>query len=148
MTDVMTKAQRSRCMSNIKGKNTGPELIVRKELWRSGFRYRLHYRVLGRPDFVFVRERIAVFIDGCFWHRCPIHFREPATNASAWKAKISGNVRRDRDVDARLKDEGWEVLRFWEHQVNDNSSHVVSRISKRIAAARRRLLKLGADGKS
>lgn len=139
MVDVMTKAQRSRCMSRIKGSDTGPELLVRNQLWHRGLRYRLHYALPGRPDIVFPRERIAVFIDGCFWHRCPIHFTKPATNASTWEAKIAGNVERDRTIDACLKSEGWEVLRYWEHQVNENVTSVVAQIAKKVATARHRL---------
>jgi DNA mismatch endonuclease, patch repair protein len=146
LADVMTQSQRSRCMSRIRGRDTGPELLVRNGLWRRGLRYRLRYALPGHPDIVFPKERIAVFIDGCFWHRCPVHFREPATNTSTWEAKISGNVKRDRAVDARLMTEGWEVLRFWEHQVDESVASVIARIARRVAAARRRLTRQSVPG--
>ena len=141
LADVMTREQRSRCMSRIRGRDTGPEVLVRRALWLRGQRYRLHSALPGRPDIVFPRERIAVFIDGCFWHRCPVHFRKPATNAYAWEAKISGNVERDRQVDVRLIGEGWEVLRFWEHQVDESAAKVAAQITERVAVAQRRLAK-------
>lgn len=142
----MTREQRSRCMSRIRGCNTRPERLVRSALWRIGFRYRLKSRLPGRPDIVFPRERIAVFIDGCFWHRCPDHYSSPVTNARAWDEKISANVRRDRAVDEQLAADGWEVLRFWEHQVKVDPARVAGRVAGRITAARRRLAKRPAAG--
>lgn len=127
-TDVMTPAQRSRCMSRIRGKNTKPELALRKALWAKGLRYRIHYNLPGRPDIVFPGKRVAVFVDGCFWHGCPEHGVHPKTNASFWKQKIAGNIERDSRVTSELKSLGWVVLRFWEHEVNDNIDRVVVRI--------------------
>ena len=78
--------------------------------------WRRHQPLPGKPDFAFPREKVAVFVDGCFWHKCPDHFVLPATNAEYWRQKIDGNVNRDNDTDFLLAEEGWEVLRFWEHE--------------------------------
>lgn len=133
-------------MSLIRGNNTVPEQLVRSALWRLGFRFRLKSRLPGRPDIVFPRERIAVFVDGCFWHRCPDHYSRPATNARSWEKKITGNVRRDRAVDEKLTADDWEVLRFWEHEVKADPAHVASRIAEQINCARRRLTMRSAAG--
>jgi DNA mismatch endonuclease Vsr len=100
---------------------TRPEVLVRSELHRRGLRFRkdlplrLPDRVV-RPDIVFTRARLAVFIDGCFWHACPIHGNQPRTNIDYWGPKLAGNVARDRAVDAALVAAGWQVLRVWEHE--------------------------------
>jgi DNA mismatch endonuclease (patch repair protein) len=128
MADVLTPRQRSRCMSRIRGKNTRPEIVIRKKLWSLGLRYRVNYKLPGRPDVVFVSRRLAIFIDGCFWHRCPLHYQSPATNRLFWETKITSNVQRDRDVEAQLAREGWTVLRFWEHEVKDDPDRVIQSI--------------------
>lgn len=125
-------------MSRIRGKNTQPEMEIRRELWHRGYRYRISLKLPGKPDIVFPRERVAVFLDGCFWHRCPDHFQAPSQNANWWCAKISRNVERDREVNATLKREGWTVLRFWEHEVKKSVSGVVRRITHRIHSIKRR----------
>lgn len=137
----MTSAQRSYCMSRIRNKDTLPELQLRRALWGLGFRYRLRTHLPGRPDIVFRRERIAIFVDGCFWHKCPIHYRDPTTNASTWESKIARNIERDRTVNQQLATDGWLVLRFWEHQVIKNPSTIASKIAKKVENARRRFVK-------
>lgn len=101
-------------------RDTAPELAVRKIVHASGLRYRVDYRVVpeirARADLVFTRARVAVFIDGCFWHACPEHGTSPKSNADYWAPKLARNVQRDRDTDAALRSLGWQVLRFWEHQ--------------------------------
>lgn len=124
----MTPAQRSRCMARIRSKNTGPELTLRKELWRLGLRYRLHHNVFGKPDLVFMSARVAVFVDGCFWHGCPSHSSIPKTNPFFWKKKISQNIHRDKKVNERLSSEGWTVLRFWEHEIKRNIEQVICKV--------------------
>ncbi len=119
-------------MSRIRGVDTKPELILRKAVSASGIRgYRLHHRLPGRPDMVFPRRRIAVFIDGCFWHRCPKCFTEPATNRKFWTIKINSNRERDRLVDKRLKGMGWKVIRVWEHETR-NQKIIKEKIVDRI----------------
>jgi len=118
MTDVLTKRQRSYCMSQIKGKDTQPEIILRKVLSSAGLKgYRLHYKLPGKPDIVFPKKKIVVFIDGCFWHKCPKCFIKPETNKSFWNKKIDSNVKRDDIVNSELKRKGWEIIRIWEHEL-------------------------------
>lgn len=115
-------------MSRVRNKNTRPEMLLRRALWSVGLRYRLGYPLPGKPDLVFVGARVAVFLDGCFWHRCPIHATYPRKNHEFWEAKLAGNVRRDAEVNARLALLGWTVLRFWQHEVERALPTVVARI--------------------
>jgi len=99
--------------------DTKPELALRHELWRRGLRYRIDRKVVGnrrRVDIAFMRARVAVFVDGCFWHSCPAHGSLPKNNREWWQAKLLANVKRDRSTDAQLEDAGWLVLRVWEHE--------------------------------
>jgi len=106
-------------MARVKQKNTSAEVSLRRELFRAGLRYRLDFVVLSKPrrvaDIAFPKLRIAVFVDGCFWHGCPVHGTWPKQNAEFWWQKIEANVRRDADSNDRLRAAGWQVLRFWEH---------------------------------
>lgn len=114
--DPLTPEQRRRCMQAIGGRNTRPEMIVRRGLHAIGWRYRLHVRGLpGRPDLVFPRHRAAIFVHGCFWHghECPL-FRLPATRTEFWAAKIRGNRERDTGAAASLTAQNWRVLTVWE----------------------------------
>ncbi len=103
-----------------RGQGTRPERAVRALVHARGLRYfvnRTPVEGLRRTgDLVFPRRRVVVFIDGCFWHRCPEHFRMPTANPGYWQPKIARNVERDRETDRRLADAGWRVLRFWEHE--------------------------------
>ena len=132
MADVHTPARRSRNMSAIRGRDTKPEIKLRKILWAEGLRYRCNSRLPGKPDIVFPAARIVIFVDGCFWHRCPEHFKQPATNADFWMRKISGNVERDKKVAQRLQEQGWQVMRFWEHSVRKNAAGVAKEIPKEV----------------
>lgn len=99
--------------------DTCPELAVRRLLHASGLRYRVDYAPLGgrrRADIVFTRKRVAVFIDGCFWHGCPEHATYPKRNSDYWLPKLARNIERDREMDRLLRDAEWTVLRFWEHE--------------------------------
>jgi DNA mismatch endonuclease (patch repair protein) len=131
--DVMTTKQRSRCMSRIRGSDTKPELILRRALWRAGMRYRLRQKLPGKPDLTFRAARVAIFVDGCFWHACPEHHSRPKANAEFWDTKIRSNVVRDANVNAILGAEGWTVLRFWEHQVEMNLDAVVRQVRKHLS---------------
>lgn len=106
-------------MSRIRGRDTSPEIELRHAVWRLGLRYRLNQRVAGiRPDFIFSGIKLAVFVDGCFWHGCPDHYVRPrSSNAAFWASKLSQNVTRDERQLKRLQAEGWRVLRVWEHEV-------------------------------
>jgi len=105
-------------MSQIRARDTQPEIILRKAISSAGISgYRLNYRLLGKPDIVFPKRKIAVFIDGCFWHKCPRCFIKPDTNKKFWNEKIASNVKRDKIVNTELKRKGWKVLRIWEHEL-------------------------------
>lgn len=111
-------------MQAIRSRDTEPELAVRRRLHRRGLRYRVAVApdaaLRRRADIVFTRARVAIFIDGCFWHGCPQHGRVKFNqNADYWPAKIAANVARDEDTNARLRQMGWTVLRFWEHDEAD-----------------------------
>ncbi|BBO80425.1 very short patch repair endonuclease [Desulfosarcina ovata subsp. sediminis] len=124
-------------MSRIQGKNTKPELILRKALWACGMRYRLKSRLPGRPDLYFPGKKLAVFVDGCFWHGCPDHCQAPKTNHSFWQKKLSNNKERDKEVNLLLKNEGWRVLRFWEHEVKNDLDGCIERIAREFQSADR-----------
>ena len=132
MTDVLTREQRIYNMSRIRGRDTKPELLLRKALWAAGLRYRIRNSLPGKPDIVFPSARLAVFVDGCFWHGCPEHMTWPENNAEFWRRKIERNIERDRDVEAELERLGWKWLRFWEHEVKNSVDAVVRRIRKRL----------------
>ncbi|MEU0154999.1 very short patch repair endonuclease [Micromonospora fulviviridis] len=100
--------------------STKPELALRRELHRRGLRFRVNHPDLpGRPDLAFTRAKVAVFVDGCFWHRCPQHGTMPRNNRDWWEAKLDRNVARDRAKDAALAERGWVVLHVWEHEATD-----------------------------
>ena len=130
MADVLTPAVRRYCMSRIRGSSTKPEIALRKALWCYGLRYRVKSRLPGCPDIVFSRQKTVVFIDGCFWHMCPIHFSMPEKNRNFWKAKLRRNVARDREVGLALEKLGWKVARFWEHDVADDLDRCAARVIK------------------
>jgi len=114
-------------------RDTAVEKEIRSRLHALGLRYRLHRRLLAglrrEVDLAFPRARVAVFVDGCFWHGCPEHGTWPKNNAAFWRRKIEENVRRDRDTDARLAADGWTVLRVWEHEGADSAA---SRIAEAV----------------
>ena len=116
-------------MSRIKSRDTKPELRLRRALWALGLRYRLGASVIGRPDVVFKSAKLAVFVDGCFWHGCPRHGVMPKNNRDFWRKKIGGNVERDRRVNDLLRAAGWGVLRFWEHDVDSDLQNVLSAVA-------------------
>ncbi len=104
-------------MSRQRTKDTGPERRLRSALHRRGVRFRIHRRDLpGRPDVVLARLRVAVFVDGCYWHACPEHMVPPKSNAAWWADKMATNVARDRRNDIRLAEMGWEPVHVWEHE--------------------------------
>ena len=119
--DVMTMEQRHRNMQKIHSKNTKPELLLRRALWAKGIRYRKNYKdIPGTPDIVLTRQKIAIFVDGDFWHARG-HQDNPgeqvATNKEFWQKKLARNVERDKEVNDELTEAGWLVLRFWESDI-------------------------------
>jgi DNA mismatch endonuclease, patch repair protein len=115
-------------MSQIKSKDTRPEVIFRKALWELGYRYRIRSQLTGKPDLVFTSFRTVVFVDGCFWHKCPDHFVQPKTRARFWQDKINGNVARDQRNNEALKAQGWKVIRVWEHEIKSSLVNCVERV--------------------
>lgn len=116
-----------------RSRDTKPELAVRRLLHAAGLRYRVSFRPIANlrrtADIVFTKHRIAVFIDGCYWHACPVHGTTAKLNSAYWSTKLAGNVARDADTNNRLRDEGWIVLRFWEHE---DPSAVASTIAETV----------------
>ena len=125
MTDVFTPEKRSAVMRRVKGRDTGPEMTVRRLLTRLGARYRLHRKDLpGNPDIVMPGRRLAIFIHGCFWHGhdCPRGARAPKQNADYWRAKIGRNRARDTASEAALRQAGWRVETLWECEMKDEGA--------------------------
>jgi len=126
MADTLTKIERSERMSRIRGRDTKPELTVRRLIHSLGFRYRLHRRDLpGSPDLVFPARRKAIFVHGCFWHRHPDSScklaRLPRSRQEFWIPKLEANARRDRESERALKELGWEILTIWECELKDRA---------------------------
>jgi DNA mismatch endonuclease (patch repair protein) len=123
-----------RSMQGNKSKDTKPELAVRRLLHARGFRFRVGIRPVATirrtADIVFTRSKIAVFVDGCFWHGCPVHYVPPKSNSEFWSAKLESNIARDAATTAALDEHGWVVLRFWEHSCLRD---VVDRIGEVVA---------------
>lgn len=122
----LTTEERSYLMSQIRTSDTGPELTLRRALWTNGMRYltatgykrRYGKHLEGRPDIIFPGRKVVIFVDGCFWHGCPLGCKGvPATNRDFWRKKIDANKKRDQLVSNSLRDAGWRVKRYWEHQI-------------------------------
>ena len=111
-------------------RDTAPELALRRELHRRGFRYRIHRRPIlelrREADVLFSRQKVAVFVDGCWWHGCPDHGTLPRTNTAWWQEKLDRNVSRDRETDRRLAAAGWQVVRIWEHEDSESAADRVA----------------------
>jgi DNA mismatch endonuclease (patch repair protein) len=132
-TDAATSAR----LSKQRRRDTKPEVALRRELHRRGLRYFVDRAPLKglrrRADLVFPRRKVAVYVDGCFWHSCPEHATKPRNNAQWWADKLAGNVARDRDTDARLAEAGWTVVRVWEHEaVGEAADQVERAVGRRV----------------
>jgi DNA mismatch endonuclease, patch repair protein len=124
--DNLTSAQRAKCMAHIKRKDTKAEIVFRKAIWHTGTKgYRIDVNLPGRPDLFFPRYKLAIFIDGCFWHKCPECFVKPKSNQDYWLPKIERNVERDRENEIELRKKGIKVIRFWEHNINKNLDSII-----------------------
>lgn len=134
MTDTMSREKRSVVMSRIRGKDTGPELALRRGLWAAGVRgYRLRPSLPGRPDITFIGKKVAVFVDGCFWHGCPKCYKAPASHAEFWRRKLKETQRRGEAADEKLKSMGWNTMHFWEHEVEAQPHEVIKQIKMEVA---------------
>lgn len=128
---------RSQQMSRIRGKDTTPERVLRAQLRLAGLRFRLNYRIRrARPDVAFPKARVAVFVDGCFWHGCPKHYVRPRSGGEFWPMKLVENVERDRRQTKLLEGEGWRTVRLWEHEVFERVEIAASRVVRALNAVR------------
>ena len=132
MADDMTPEQRRRNMQHIRSKDTSIEIKLRTALWHAGIRYRKNYKkLIGKPDIVITKYRIAIFCDSSFWHGRDFHIKKPvATNHEYWDAKIKRNMARDDEVDKQLQAEGWTVLRFWDVDIDKHLEECVRAVKE------------------
>lgn len=138
MADDMTPDQRRRNMQHIRSKDTSIEVKLRKALWHEGIRYRKNYnQLIGKPDIVLTKYRIAIFCDSSFWHGRDFGLKKPVdTNHEYWDAKIRRNMERDQEVNQQLKALGWTVLRFWDVEINKNLNDCVKAVKEAVLDAR------------
>lgn len=141
VTDTFSPAERSEIMRRVQGRDTTIEMQLRRALWAMGLRgYRVDVRRLpGRPDIAYGRARVAVFVDGCFWHGCAKHCRMPSSNREYWERKIGRNMERDKASSLALRKSGWLVIRLWEHQLRADPIKAARRVAR---ALERRLARL------
>lgn len=140
MADVFSAQKRSQLMAQVRSSgNRATELALLSLFKRYRIKgWRRNYRLFGRPDFVFPRRRLAIFVDGCFWHGCPLHASQPATNYEFWKQKLVRNKKRDRAVTKSLRSAGWRVLRIWQHTLKrKNEAAILKRVQQFLSDERR-----------
>ncbi|WP_431800048.1 very short patch repair endonuclease [Halobacillus andaensis] len=136
MTDIMNKEQRRKNMKAIKSVSK-LEKIVSSELWKRGYRFRRNTKNLkGKPDISIKKYKVVIFIDSCFFHRCPLHGNMPKTNTEFWKKKLTRNVERDKEVNNYYEAKEWNLLRVWEHEVKEDLEETVNKISAFIDQAK------------
>ncbi len=129
MVDKISKEVRRRNMQAIKGTHTKLENCVIKELWNKGIRFRRNVKdLVGKPDIAIKKYKIVIFIDSCFWHGCKIHYRIPLTNIDFWTQKINKNIERDLKVNNYYENNGWHVLRVWEHEIEKTFDESIVKI--------------------
>jgi DNA mismatch endonuclease (patch repair protein) len=135
MVDVFTKAKRSQVMSRIRGSgNKETELALASLLRLHRIKgWRRHQPVFGKPDFIFPKARVAVFVDGCFWHGCPKHATKPKNNRAFWQRKLASNKKRDLLVTRTLRKAGWRVIRIWECSLNKPPRRCITRLLRALA---------------
>lgn len=133
MADNVTGEIRTRTMRAVKSKDSKMEVKFRSALWRAGLRFNKNVTsMLGKPDIVFPRRKVVVFLDSCYWHGCPRHLRMPSSNVEYWQAKIDRNRKRDAKVNETYAEMNWRVLRFWEHELKEKFDDCVNRIKREI----------------
>lgn len=133
--DTLTKEKRSAVMRSIKGKNTKPELRLRAALISNGlWGFSCNEeRLPGKPDFAFWQQKVAVFVEGCFWHGCPLHYKTPKSNQEFWREKVRKNMERDRVNGQKLQLDDWRVLRVWECEVNKKLDAAVAEVGRLVS---------------
>ncbi|MGH8016047.1 MAG: very short patch repair endonuclease [Candidatus Zixiibacteriota bacterium] len=135
MPDVFTKKKRSEVMSRIRGSgNKETELELLQLLRKNRISgWRRNYPLVGKPDFSFPKFRVALFVDGCFWHGCPQHSNMPVNNRQFWRKKLTSNKQRDKIVNSILRKKGWKIVRIWEHQLHSNPVFCVRKIRQKVS---------------
>lgn len=130
MPDKMSKESRSKTMSAIRSQSK-LENVFSKSLWHKGIRFRKNVRKLkGTPDIVIQKYKVVIFIDSCFWHGCPIHYKRPKSNQEFWDNKIARNKERDQEVNAYYFEKGWHCMRVWEHRIKTDREAIVEEIAE------------------
>ncbi len=126
MVDKVSREIRRKTMQAVKSTHTALEDCVINELWRRGIRFRRNVKDLpGKPDIAIKKYKIVIFVDSCFWHKCPLHYREPKTNKHFWKKKICRNLERDLEINNYYEENGWHILRIWEHQIKKSFNETI-----------------------
>lgn len=139
MADNLTKEQRTKNMSAIRSTHTKMEDKVCNVLWNKGVRFRKNVRNLpGKPDIAIKKYKTVIFLDSCFWHKCPKHFKQPKSNLEYWKPKIARNVERDREITEYYTQNKWHLLRIWEHEIKQNFEGIIEKISEFIKDSKNR----------
>lgn len=129
MADNLTPEQRHKNMTHIKSTNTKIEKDITKALWNLGYRFRKNVKGLpGKPDIAIKKYKIVIFLDSCFWHKCPEHFKKPKSNLEYWEPKIKRNVERDAEIKRYYQQKNWHILRIWEHEVKKDFDNTLSKI--------------------
>ncbi len=136
--DKFTKEQRRRNMQAIKSKKTKLENNVTTYLWRNGYRFGKNVKDLeGKPDIAIKKYKLVIFIDSCFWHKCPIHYKPPSTNVEFWENKMSGNKKRDSKVTDYYKNKKWNILRIWEHELRNDFEKTMHKVIRFIEKSKK-----------
>lgn len=131
MTDNLTKEQRRKNMSAIKSTHTKMEDKVCYALWDRGFRFRKNVKTLpGKPDIAIKKYKLVIFLDSCFWHKCPEHFKQPKSNLEYWKPKIERNVNRDKEINKFYSEQHWYLMRIWEHEIKKDFDNTINKIER------------------
>lgn len=132
--DNVSTAVRSRIMASVGQKDTNIERRLRGALWKAGIRYRKNVAIRGKPDLALAKRRLLIFVDSCFWHRCPFHCRPPKSNVDFWSKKLAQNRRRDRLINRHYRRRGVVVIRLWEHQITRDLDGCVRRVRSALNA--------------
>lgn len=131
MADNLTPEQRHKNMTHIKSTNTKIEKDITNALWNLGYRFRKNVKGLpGKPDIAIKKYKVVIFLDSCFWHKCPKHFKKPKSNLEYWEPKIKRNVERDAEINRYYQNKNWHILRIWEHEVKKDFDNTLAKISK------------------
>lgn len=131
--DHISAEVRSKIMSKIKSSDTTVELALRREIWKCGFRYRVNYGI-EKIDIAFPKAKLAVFVDGCFWHSCPVHGHIPKSNLDYWAKKLAKNIERAKNKDLRLREEGWTIIHYWEHDIKKDPQKLAFQTCKKFTS--------------